>query len=211
RRVIALQEAAAPDFDRPLAEGLCRGRSLDLDQPFRALSKGRKSWLVAAVALSSPAAVLLLDEPAEGLDPEARRVLYGAIRDHIERHGSLALVATHIIADIERVADEVLFIDNGRLKFAGQLEELREEVIEVELAAGDIPPTVPGAKVLGEADLGDVQLVWMRCAEPDRALSSPALARATVRRVGLERLYLALCGNHEPFSATGVREDNECV
>lgn len=194
RSLIALQAGASPRFDRPLAEGLCRRRELSLSRPFGSLSKGQRRWVLAALALAAGADVLLLDEPAEGLDPAARRDLYDRIRDCVNDRGTAAVVATHIIGDIERVADDVIIIDRGHVVLHAPLEELREEVRQVELPNTETMPALgDGVSVLGSIRLADTLVAWVRCnGLSDDELRRRAGPHARVRTVGLERLYLTI-------------------
>jgi ABC-2 type transport system ATP-binding protein len=192
-RLFDLQAAASPQFDRARAEAFCRERDLSLSKPYGTLSKGQKRWVLAAATLAARADLMLLDEPADGLDPSARRRLYDALRETTNTHESTAVVATHIIHDIERVADDVAIIDRGRLRLFAPLEDLREQVREVELPAGAaldaLPPEIES---LGTRTVGDTTLVWLRAAASEEAIREIAGPEALVRPVGLEALFLAL-------------------
>ena len=136
-----LQKGATPGFDRGFAEHICTKRDLPLKGTYGTLSKGQKRWVLASLALASDAGLLLLDEPADGLDPSARRELYNHVRDYVTRKNATAVVATHIIGDIERIADEVAIINGGHLALHASLEDLREQVKEIELPADtDLEP-----------------------------------------------------------------------
>ena len=192
RWLAALQASAAPRCDSGLAERLLGERHLDGRARFGRLSKGQRRWVLAALALASHSDVLLLDEPADGLDPASRRALYGHLRDQANDLQSAVLVATHIIDDIERVADEVAVLHHGRLLLHADLEDLREQVREVEVPATALLPAQP-LEVLATGVRGDRRSVWIRGDEAVEARIADQLGGgAAVHPFNLERLFLAL-------------------
>jgi ABC-type multidrug transport system ATPase subunit len=136
---------------------------------------------------------MLMDEPAEGLDPSARQSLYDELRDYVTEGEATAVVATHIIGDIERIADDVAVIDRGHVIAHAALEDLREQVREVQLPADDQMPELPGSvELLGSRVASDARLVWVRCALDESELEQSLPAGSTVRSANLETFYLAL-------------------
>ena len=194
RNLFDLQRAAADAFDRAEAEQLCRHRAVPLDAHYSALSKGRRRWLLESLVLASRADLLLLDEPADGLDPSARRDLFDRLRDYVNDTGAGAIVATHVIGDVERVADDVALIDHGRLVLHEPLEDLREHVREVELPpSADASVLTEQGQLLGSQDVAGTRLVWIRCGDEGAGGLRKRLGPgAAVRTVTLESLYLAL-------------------
>jgi ABC-2 type transport system ATP-binding protein len=88
-------------------------------------SMGMRQRLALAAALLGDPRVLLLDEPANGLDPEGMRWLRGFLRHLADDRGKTVLVSSHLLAEMENTADDVLIIANGRLVRQGPIEELR--------------------------------------------------------------------------------------
>ena len=192
RRLIDLQAEASPAFDRAFAEQTIFSRGVEAKTPYGSLSKGQKRWALAGLCLASGADALLLDEPTDGLDPAARRELHDHLRRYATERAATILVATHLLHDIERIADEVAVIHQGRLLLHASLEDLREQVREIELPADAEPPAGEGVTVLNTRDAGDSRLAWVRC-EPDaEALAERLAPEAVVRPVNLEEFYLAL-------------------
>jgi ABC-2 type transport system ATP-binding protein len=189
-----LQAGAAERFDRKLFRDLCRRRELDLRRPYGSLSKGQRRWILSSLALASQAELILLDEPADGLDPAARRTLYECLRGYITVSDATAVVATHVVADVERIADEVAIIDAGRLEFHAPLEDLREQVRQVEIYGGrSIPDLGEEISLLGSSKQNDVQILWIRHdGASDDALRQKIGADIVIRRIALEELYLAI-------------------
>lgn len=79
------------------------------------LSRGMKTKLMFAIALSHGADLLILDEPTSGLDPSMRDELMGLLRDFVQDEHHTVLFSTHITQDLEQIADYIVFIDNGKL------------------------------------------------------------------------------------------------
>ena len=192
--LIDLQAGASAHFDRERMKHFLEARGLNAGRTYGVLSKGQKKWVRAGLILAAGTDVLLMDEPAEGLDPSARQDLYDRLREHASQRDATAVVATHVISDIERIADDVALIDRGRLVVYAALEDLREQVRQVELPADEAMPSWPeGVDVLGRRRDSDVQLLWVWCPPQMESKLQPVLARsAVVRRVGLETFYLAV-------------------
>ena len=102
-----------------------------LEQPFRALSTGRRASLALARALLHEPKVLLLDEPARSLDPGAASRLRGALRRWVRGEGRCALYATHDLHELRRSADRVLLLDQGLLVAQGPYATIEPRALEV--------------------------------------------------------------------------------
>lgn len=87
--------------------------SLNPKQKISTLSKGMRAKFALALALSHDADLLIMDEPTSGLDPLVRREFMSIILDFMKKDGKSVLFSTHIVSDLERVADMLLLIDKG--------------------------------------------------------------------------------------------------
>jgi len=209
--LVNLQAEASAAFDREQMEQFLEARGLSPGRAYGALSKGQKKWVRAGLILAAGTDVLLMDEPAEGLDPSARQDLYDRLREHASQRDATALVATHVISDIERIADDVALIDRGRLVVHAALEDLREQVRQIELPANEPVPAWPqDVNVLGRKCDEDMQLVWVQCPRgTENELESVLPRQATVRGVGLETFYLALTQHGQPAETS--HPPTECL
>jgi ABC-2 type transport system ATP-binding protein len=138
------------DLDKAIARVVEQCAIADvLDKPIGKLSKGYRQRVGMAQALLSDPDVLILDEPTSGLDPLQIREVRGLIRELGKQ--KTILLSTHILQEVEAVADSVLMIHEGRLVFDGTVEELAKDgSIEArfyELAA----PYEPASKQKGAA------------------------------------------------------------
>jgi ABC-2 type transport system ATP-binding protein len=117
------------------------------------LSRGMKQRLGLARALVHDPAVLLLDEPASGLDPRARVEMKELIRE-LSRMGKTILISSHILPELEELCTWVGFIDGGRMAVAGRMAEVRDAVVSgrrlrIELADPDEEEMVRAEQLLG--------------------------------------------------------------
>jgi ABC-2 type transport system ATP-binding protein len=203
-----LQAGASPKFDRVLFHELCRQRELALNRPYGSLSKGQRRWALVSLALACRPQLILLDEPADGLDPAARRSLYDCLRDCVNQSDSSAIVTTHVIADVERIGDEVAILDRGRLLLHGPLEDLRDRVRQLEVEDGDtLPELGETISILGSTRIGTTHILWIKQDGPnDEELSRRLGPRVTIRNVNLETLYLAVAEHRPAVEAKPAQE-----
>lgn len=203
--LIELKAAAAPRFERAACQALlAESPGLHPRRTWGELSKGQRQWVLCATALASRADLLLLDEPGEGLDTAARRRLLGLLRAAVDDHGATVVVASHVLTDLERVADEVAILQEGRLRLHADLEALRDEVREVEFAEAPVTFAVwPEMAVLARRTLDDGEVCWLRHPEWE-TLSTELPGERARRLVGLEELYLAVTGPGAPPNAASA-------
>lgn len=102
-------------------------------------SKGMKMKLMIAAALAHRPELLILDEPTSGLDPVARDELLDILSEYIENENCGVLFSTHITADVERIADYVTILHDGKVWYSGTKDELTEKYAVIKGAEEDIP------------------------------------------------------------------------
>ncbi|MCR5282979.1 MAG: ABC transporter ATP-binding protein [Lachnospiraceae bacterium] len=90
-------------------------------------SRGMRMKLQIAVALSHHAKLLVMDEPTSGLDPIVRNEMTDIFREFVLQEDHTILLSSHITSDLEKIADEVVFIDGGRIVLAGNKDEILEK------------------------------------------------------------------------------------
>ena len=114
------------DFDRKRAEEMLAALGISRKRRFKSLSKGNQEKVQLVLVMSRRAKLYLLDEPIGGVDPAARDYILNTIITNYDPEASV-LISTHLIADVERVLDEFLFLHNGRIVRSGNADEVREE------------------------------------------------------------------------------------
>lgn len=113
--------------------------SLDPKQKYKTMSRGMKMKLGMAVTLAHDAKLLLLDEPTSGLDPVGRDEMLEIFRDYMVKEDRTIFFSTHITSDLEKIADYITYIQNGRILYSGLKDELIEKYCLIRGGIGDLP------------------------------------------------------------------------
>ena len=114
------------DFDIQKAMRLLKDLDLDENQSLSKMSKGMKEKVQLVLVLSREAELYILDEPLGGVDPATRDYILDTILSNFNENASV-IISTHLIADIERILDEAVFIDKGRIVLQGDTDDLRRQ------------------------------------------------------------------------------------
>jgi ABC-2 type transport system ATP-binding protein len=118
--------ALYPAWDDAYAGDLRAAFGLDETARISTLSKGQKARAGLLVALAHRPELLVLDEPSSGLDPVVRRDIVEAIMRTIAHEGRTVLFSSHLLDEVERTADHVTMINQGRIVLSGPLTELKQ-------------------------------------------------------------------------------------
>ena len=113
------------DFRRDTAREMLSRLSIDPRQTFRNLSKGTREKVQLIMVMSRQARLYLLDEPIGGVDPATRDyILHTLINNYNE--DAAVLISTHLIADVEQILDDVIFLQDGRVVLQAPVDDIRE-------------------------------------------------------------------------------------
>ena len=115
-----------PDFRRDRAEDMLLRLNVPLDRKIRQLSKGTREKVQLILVMSRKAKLYLLDEPIGGVDPATRDYILSTISGNYDPEATV-LISTHLIADVEQVLDEVVFISQGQVVLQQTVDQIREE------------------------------------------------------------------------------------
>jgi ABC-2 type transport system ATP-binding protein len=124
--LIHYSRAFYPSWDDAYAEDLRRTFALEASATVKTLSKGQKARLGLLVALAYRPELLVLDEPSSGLDPIVRRDIVGAVIRTTAEEGRTVLFSSHLLDEVEEVADHVTMIDCGRVLVSESLNAIKE-------------------------------------------------------------------------------------
>lgn len=113
--------------------------SLDPKQKYKAMSRGMKMKLGMAATLAHGAKLLLLDEPTSGLDPAGREGILEIFRDYMVEENRTIFFSTHMTSALEKIADYIIYIQNGKIIYSGLKDELIDRYCSVRGGAGDLP------------------------------------------------------------------------
>lgn len=125
-QVIAYFEDFYKDFSKTKARELLKDLDLDTTQKLSKMSKGMQEKVQLVLVMSRKADLYILDEPLGGVDPATRDYILDTILNNFNEDASV-IISTHLIADIERILDEVIFIDKGKIILQSDADELRKK------------------------------------------------------------------------------------
>ena len=125
-KVIEYFEDFYENFDSKKAKKLLKDLDLDTTQKLSKMSKGMQEKVQLVLVMSRKADLYILDEPLGGVDPATRDYILDTILTNFNE-GASVIISTHLIADIERILDEVIFIDKGKLILQSDSDDLRKK------------------------------------------------------------------------------------
>ncbi len=194
------------------------------DRPAKTYSGGMRRRLDLAAALVADPDVLFLDEPTTGLDPRSRAMMWETIHDLV-RGGSTVLLTTQYMEEADRLADDIVVIDRGRVIAHGTSDQLKKQLggERIEIVLADASDLARAERVLAEICMGDVQVdaqtrrltaavsggadalrrVLGRVSEDDIEIADIGLRRPT-----LDDVFLTLTG-HVAEEVAGDTDDQD--
>lgn len=114
------------DFDSQIAKKLLKRLKIDPNDKLKTMSKGTKEKVQLILVMSRRAELYILDEPIGGVDPAARDYILDTIMENFNQ-GATILISTHLISDVERILDDVIFIQDGQIKEHDSADQLRKK------------------------------------------------------------------------------------
>ncbi len=123
--LIALYEDFFADFSKERAIEMLGSLNIDMTMPLKKMSKGTKEKVQLIMTMSRQAKLYLLDEPIAGVDPAARDYILRTIISNYDENATV-LISTHLIADVENVLDEAIFLKQGKIVLHESVDELKE-------------------------------------------------------------------------------------
>ena len=135
-------------------ERLAERLDLELDRPIRALSKGNRQKVGLVQALMHRPALAVFDEPTSGLDPLVQQVVYELVEETTD-DGRTVFVSSHVLSEVQHIADRVALIRDGRLELVDTVETLRQRALtRVEVTFGEAPPVGTFDALQGVREVG---------------------------------------------------------
>ena len=190
-------QAFYPKWDMAYAEELRRQFGLENQARIKNLSRGETAKAGLLIALAYRPELLLLDEPSSGLDPLVRRDILEAIIRTVADDGRTVFFSSHLLEEVERVADDVAMMFNGRVVLTGTLNEVQEQHHRLVLRF-DSPLSAP-PKIPGVLSLTGGGQEWTAICNGRRTEAVAAAARLGGRMVAeaspsLDEIFVALAG-----------------
>ena len=180
-------------FDTRYARNRLDALSVDLDRKAARLSGGQQAQVALVLALAKRPRLLVLDEPVASLDPLARREFLAVLMDEVADGQVSVLLSSHVVAELQRVADHLIVLQDGRVRLAGPVDDI---VATHRLLTGPVAPHVATGvgQVVAARRFNRHSQLLVRTATVDTALH-PAWQQVPV---GVEEIVLAYLQNPEP-------------
>lgn len=187
-QLISYTRAFYPNWDPDYAETLRRDFELDPKAFVKTLSRGQRARAGLLVALAHRPDLLILDEPSSGLDPVVRRDILGAIIRTIADEGRTVLFSSHLLDEVERVADRIAILHQGRIQLCAPMDQVRSIHRRVQLRLASSVSQFPfeGIWIGGEGSGHD----WSIVAEAEIETIREAVSRLQAEILSIEPMSL---------------------
>ena len=152
--ILKTAEAFYTNFDRKFAEEMVEIFGLDLKKRFKTLSRGMQSAMGIAVGLASRAEITMLDEPSLGLDVVARQRFYDLLLEDYTEHPRTIILSTHLIDEVSKLFEEVIFLDEGKVTRQEDAETLRSQAQYLSGREEAVLPWLENREVLHRESFG---------------------------------------------------------
>jgi ABC-2 type transport system ATP-binding protein len=177
-------------WDTELAAARIERLALDPKQKGGRLSGGQRAQLALTLAMAKRPDLLVLDEPVASLDPLARRELLADVMTLVAEEGPTVILSSHLLSDVERVCDHLIVLADGRVRFAGDIDEL---LASHKVVTGPRRTSAPSDQEVVQVRHSGRQTTML--VRTDRPIVDPGLA---VADVGLEEIVLAYMASDRP-------------
>ncbi len=200
--LVHYSRAFYPAWDDAYADELRQAFALDPGAKIKSLSRGQKARAGLLVALAHRPELLLLDEPSSGLDPVVRRDILEAIMRTIAHEGRTVLFSSHLLEEVERVADHITLISHGRIALSAPLEDVKASHRHVTVRLAQPRPQPPGVAGVLRWEGGGEEWTAIHSGDPGQLQADVAACGARVvesRAPSLDEIFVARVGT--PVSA----------
>ena len=181
------------NWNHDLEEEYVRDFDISMKDRVGSLSPGQRQKLAILLAIGFEPELLILDEPAAGLDPIARGQFLDMLLKIIQDERRTIVISSHILSDIEKVIDHVLIMDSGRMICDRSFDELREEYCRVKLTSlnGDLPGKLEFGKVIECERAGRNAILTLRgCERSELTAKAQAInCDVEIEALTLEEIY----------------------
>jgi ABC-2 type transport system ATP-binding protein len=184
-----------PHWDKELVDQLCSAWNIDIGARVKTMSVGERQKLSILLAFGQRPDLLVLDEPVASLDPLARRQFLEQLVELSTDASRAVVFSSHIVSDIERLANRIWILKEGQLYWQGELDALKESIVRLHLHSAVTLPErfdFPGLVSWRRHDTGAVAIVKDWSDQSQQALQEQLNGDIQVETLGLEEIFLEL-------------------
>jgi ABC-2 type transport system ATP-binding protein len=192
---ISLIASFYPDWDEELVAKLCAAWKINTAARIKTMSVGERQKLSILLAFGQQADLLILDEPVASLDPLARRQFLEQLIESSADERRAVIFSSHIVSDIERLANRIWILKEGHLNWQGDLDTLKESIVRLHLqSAAGLPEQVvfPGLLSWRRLDAGALAIVRDWTDQAQQSLQQQLDCTIRAEPLGLEEIFLEL-------------------
>lgn len=180
------------NWDADLAASLVDAFELDTGQKVENLSRGQTSMVGAIVGLAARAPLTIFDETYIGMDAPNRETFYEALLNDYAAHPRTIVISSHLISEVERMFEDVVILDAGRVLVAGDADDVRSRGLTLTGRAADVERLLGTRDVLTRRELGPTSQVTVLTSPGDDLPARARDAGLEVDGVGLQDLFVNL-------------------
>ncbi|HEV2701873.1 MAG TPA: ABC transporter ATP-binding protein [Steroidobacteraceae bacterium] len=184
-----------PHWDKELVDQLCAAWDINVSARVKTMSVGERQKLSILLAFGQRPDLLVLDEPVASLDPLARRQFLEQLVELSTDASRAVVFSSHIVSDIERLANRIWILKEGRLYWHGELDALKESIVRLHVqATGALPERVdlPGLLSWRRQGSGATAIVKDWSQQSTQAFQEQFKCDVRIESLGLEEIFLEL-------------------
>jgi ABC-2 type transport system ATP-binding protein len=194
-----------PNWDRELEAQMLSRFGIDPKRRLKAHSQGQQRAVALLLAICPRPELLILDEPASNLDAVVRREFLDAVLGLAAEEGRTVIFSSHILSDVERAADRIAIVHQGRLLLERSLDDLKEQSRRLRFLFADRAPAdiaLPGLVARRRSDREILATVVGYDADATARLATSLRADVEAHPLGLEDLFIDLVGHDDGLAAS---------
>ena len=206
--IVKTAGAFYPHFDMDYALSLMDTFGLEPKRRFKKLSRGMQSAVGIVVGLAARAEITLLDEPSLGLDVVARQQFYDLLLEDYTEHPRTIIFSTHLIDEVSKLFESVIFLDQGRITRVEDAEDLRSHAVTLSGKKEDVAPWLAGREVLHQEVFGNTLVATLYDSLTPEDRRAMEQANIDLSGVPLQKLFIYL-SKKALTAAGGPAKDEE--
>jgi ABC-2 type transport system ATP-binding protein len=204
RELLRFSRGFFPKWSDTVAKRYSDALEIPMDRKFKKLSQGNKTKLCLLLALSQSPELLVLDEPTAGLDPIVTDQLLRVLVDDFANEGRTILISSHHLSEVEKIADWVGILDQGKLLLEARLDDIRSGYRRLRVTGERLPATGPEVLTVAKSDGIAEYVVRGGSAAFAAELRAQGATVLEILPMNLSEIFLELVGRENHVSMEAV-------